>query len=510
MGNDYIILRPENGGILDVLRFLFLSPRELPFIEHPELVEGRADTIYRRWIITVSILVRKFLHLVAKPMALVGFCIEFMLNLLSDNRGIQGIIFRVLTGRGIIIPERNSETFISAIGHLDPRLDLVKTETNSLVQHVLNGDYSSGMSSFIQVGSRSCADVCMMASKLAYENEFFIRNVIADRWKMHFVEFLNCWNHSLEKKSTKAFIFCDKPVDAKLVVVAFRGTEPFDADDWSTDFDFSWYQMDPIGKVHAGFLEAMGLADRSNEQIFKTHLEPKADHDNAGLTDEYATEDEEKAVAYYSIRRKLSRLLEEHKDAKFIVTGHSLGGALAILFPAILLLHKKTELMEKLLAVYTFGQPRIGDKEFGEFMNMKLNKPVTRYLRVVYCNDIVPRMPYDDKLFLFKHFGMCLYYNSCYREKTVEEEPNRNFSVSYFIPNMINATWELVHSLIMGYTRGEDFKEGWFSLLFRFMGIFLPGISAHSPVNYVNAIRLGPALIDTLDCDSDMDRKVRN
>jgi hypothetical protein len=75
--------------------------------------------------------------------------------------------------------------------------------------------------------------------------------------------------------------------------------------------------------------------------------------------------------------------------------------------------------MENLLAVYTFGQPRIGDKEFGEFMNMKLNKPVTRYLRVVYCNNLFPRMPYDGKLFMFKHFGVCLYYNSCYKEKVL-------------------------------------------------------------------------------------------
>ena len=77
----------------------------------------------------------------------------------------------------------------------------------------------------------------------------------------------------------------------------------------------------------------------------------------------------------------------------------------------------------------------------------------------------------------------------------MEEEPNRNFSISYIVPNMINAIWELVHSLIMGYTREEDFKRGWFSLLFRSIGIFLPGVSAHCPVNYVNAIRRGTALI---------------
>jgi hypothetical protein len=71
---------------------------------------------------------------------------------------------------------------------------------------------------------------------------------------------------------------------------------------------------------------------------------------------------------------------------------------------------------------------------------------------------------------------------------------------------MITAMWELVHSLIMRYTKGEDFHEGWFALLFRFMGIFLPGISAHNPLNYVNAVRLGPAPIHTdLTVDSDIE-----
>ena len=69
----------------------------------------------------------------------------------------------------------------------------------------------------------------------------------------------------LQKKSTEAFIFCDKKVDAQLIVLAFRGTDPFDADDWETDFDFSWYEFNQIGKVRLGFLEALGLSNRSKK-----------------------------------------------------------------------------------------------------------------------------------------------------------------------------------------------------------------------------------------------------
>eukprot|EP01018_Ginkgo_biloba_P008004 Gb_19034 [translate_table: standard] len=503
MGHEYLVVHPDNGGILELLFFLLVRKRH-GFIECPEHIRPRQ--MDQRWAIEFSILVRKFLKFVAKPMAWVGICIEFILNLLSNNGGIIGILFKILKGEGINIPKRNTETFISAIGHLDGRLDLEELELNDAV---------NGRGLNVDVGSRYMADVCVMASKLAYENEFVIRNAVTERWKMHFVEFFNCWNKFLEKKSTQAFIFCDRAPNAKLVVIAFRGTEPFDADDWSTDFDLSLYKIDPIGSVHLGFLEAMGLADRSHKQSIENHLNP------IGNANEYSSgrppdvqEDDEKPLAYYAIRDKLEKLLEEHKDAKFVVTGHSLGGALAILFPAILLLHQKKPLLERLLGVYTFGQPRVGDQEMGNFMNTNLNEPIPRYFRVVYCNDIIPRLPYDNKMFMFKHFGVCLYYNSCYKLKIVEEEPNRNFSVLYFIPNLINAIWELVQSLIIRYTKGEAFKESWFSIFFSCLGLFLPGFSAHSPVNYVNAVRLGPSLLNArlrkVDGHSDIRRQMRH
>lgn len=108
-----------------------------------------------------------------------------------------------------------------------------------------------------------------------------------------------------------------------------------------------------------------------------------------------------------------------HPRAKFIVTGHSLGGALAILFPAILLFHEETEIMERLLAVYTFGQPRVGDAQLKRFMEAHVCHPVNKYFRIVYCNDLIPRIPYDDRMFLYKHFGVCHYYNCLFVEKVI-------------------------------------------------------------------------------------------
>ncbi|KAH9713945.1 triacylglycerol lipase OBL1 [Citrus sinensis] len=248
----------------------------------------------------------------------------------------------------------------------------------------------------MELVNRILMDLCIMASKLAYENAEVVRNVVVDHWKMHFVDFYNCWNGKME------------------------------------------------------------------------------------------------LTAYYAVKNKLKSLLEEHKKAKFVVTGHSLGGALAILFPTVLVLHDEMEIMHSLLGVYTFGQPRIGNERIGRFMKAHLESPVQKYFRVVYCNDMVPRLPYDDKTFSYKHFGVCLFYNSCYIEQKVDEEPNKNFfGLRYLIPVYLNALWELIRSLTMGYTHGPQYKEGWFSIFARILGLAFPGISAHCPTDYVNSVRLG-------------------
>lgn len=219
------------------------------------------------------------------------------------------------------------------------------------------------------------------------------------------------------------FMLCDKPVDANLILISFRGTEPFDADDWCTDFDYSWYEFPRLGKVHMGFLEALGLGNRENVDSFQSNLLMKnptgslegSKQEQSGT--DYVPPETGEFSAYYTVREKLKDLLREHKNAKFIVTGHSLGGALAILFPTVLVAQEENEIMQRLLGVYTFGQPRVGNRQLGRFMEAHLDSPQPRYFRVVYCNDLVPRLPYDDKTFLFKHFGECLYYNSSYVEQ---------------------------------------------------------------------------------------------
>ncbi len=130
----------------------------------------------------------------------------------------------------------------------------------------------------------------------------------------------------------------------------------------------------------------------------------------SGLSDEIIANDDQK-LAYDEITKKVAEIIHDNPDAKVFITGHSLGGALATLYGAMLFYNAEHEITDKLAAIYTFGQPRVGDKEFAKYGETHLKD---HYFRVVYCNDIVPRVPFDNEIFEYKHIGECSYYDSVY------------------------------------------------------------------------------------------------
>lgn len=73
------------------------------------------------------------------------------------------------------MPVRDSETFISAIGHLDGRVDLFKSSKE---------DNFEKKPWQLEMGDRALMDLCMMSSKLAYENAKVVRNVVQLYWKV--------------------------------------------------------------------------------------------------------------------------------------------------------------------------------------------------------------------------------------------------------------------------------------------------------------------------------------
>ncbi|OAO94337.1 hypothetical protein AXX17_AT5G40870 [Arabidopsis thaliana] len=294
--------------------------------------------------------------------------------------------------------------------------------------------------------------------------------------QMDLLGFYSCWNGYQKQRSTEVIVIKDTSTDPNLIIVSFRGTDPFDADDWCTDLDLSWYEVKNVGKIHGGFMKALGLQKEGWPK--EVNLDE--------------TQKDTTLYAYYTVRRHLKEILDQNPTCKFILTGHSLGGALAILFTAVLVMHDEEQMLERLEGVYTFGQPRVGDEEFGNFMKDSLKKFDVKYERYVYCNDMVPRLPFDDKTLMFKHFGACLYYDSFYKGKVEEEEPNKNyFNLVWVLPKIMNALWELIRSFVMPYWKGGEFREGWFLRCFRVAALLIPGLPAHFPNEYINVTLLG-------------------
>ncbi|XVF36289.1 hypothetical protein REPUB_Repub19eG0045300 [Reevesia pubescens] len=449
--DDYFLLNPKEASFFDICRLLFSSDLEnREFIDCP----GHQDKNFsRRWLIFVSVLVQKLFLFGTKPMALVGNALEMWLNLLSSNDSFFMVLLNIITGKW---PDKSSATYSSLLANADTRIELD--------HNIKPGD------------NKYKASLSMMAAKISYENEAFIKTKTTEQWKMKFLKFYSFQTDFQEGCSTQAFMLQDTRANPNLIVVAFRGTSPFVADDWRTDFDLSWYQLKNMGKAktHSGFMKALGLQK------------------NQGWPKEIQQGNDQHQFAYYTLRQKLRQVLQENQEAKFILTGHSLGGALAILFASVLMLHEEEWLLERLDGVYTFGQPRVGDEKFGEFMKEKLRKFDVKYFRFVYCNDMVPRIPFDDQTLLFKHFGTCLYFDSFYNGKVMLEEPNKNyFSLLWVLPQIMNAVWELIRGFIMPYWNGPDYKESWCLRMSRIIGFVVPGLSAHFPQDYVNSTRLG-------------------
>jgi hypothetical protein len=129
-------------------------------------------------------------------------------------------------------------------------------------------------------------------------------------------------------------------------VLAFRGTT--DIKDWLTDCKFLLRPaLDFEGKIHDGFYDAM-MDIQKDVGVLVT---------GAMMT----------------------------QPKPLFITGHSLGGALANLFANFLAGHNVN-----VQAVYTFGQPRVGDRKYAASYNSKLG---SRTYRLAYENDLVPHVP---------------------------------------------------------------------------------------------------------------------
>ncbi|KAJ1273260.1 hypothetical protein BS78_06G266000 [Paspalum vaginatum] len=453
--NDYMVLRPDRAGPVELLHLLF-SPK----VGRNRAVDCFTSTeirsFRRRLAIFLNLLLQVILLSLAGPLAALGAGVELVLNLV-DN---------VLHGK-MEYPDRSSPAYRSMTALIDRRVDLDR--------------------SMKPTDSRFDAALCVMASKLAYENEAFIRNVVTTHWqlmpehlaaRMEFVRFYNCWNEFQNAYTAQAFVLCDKPVDADVIVVAFRGTRPFDAARWCADLDPSWYKIPRLGRAHAAYTHALGAQRNIGWPKWVEHIKGKP----------------QKVYAYYTIRDAVKELLEANKTARLLVTGHGSGGALAVLFSAVLAYHKEKPVLDRLAGVYTFAQPRVGDALLAMLAERNLDRPKKRHFRVTYGDDSLLGLPNERSAVHFLHFGLRIHFDRSYELKVLRETPGESQtspSVLALVTSRINSAWELGRGVYLGYRRGAYFREGWLLLLMRVLALALPGLPVHRVQDYVNGVLLG-------------------
>ncbi|WP_327064288.1 lipase family protein [Kitasatospora sp. NBC_01302] len=154
----------------------------------------------------------------------------------------------------------------------------------------------------------------------------------------------------------------------RMIITAFRGTQPAEIRDWLSDAETPpWPGPAKTGYVHYGFAEAL-------ESIFP------------------------------SVRDALAELRTEGQSVWF--TGHSLGGALAMLAGARMSLEEPRLQAD---GVYTFGQPRTCDRILAAAFNKGFKD---RMYRFVNNNDIVPQLPPEP---VYTHVDNLRYIDSAGR-----------------------------------------------------------------------------------------------
>lgn len=140
---------------------------------------------------------------------------------------------------------------------------------------------------------------------------------------------------SFSENGTQAFLA--KKDASKMAVLSFRGTQLTDLRDIVTDLETRFYQENGI-KIHNGFHKA-----------------------------------------FKCVEDAVTSAVKEIDEYSLYVTGHSLGGALALIATRALN-------SDNLAACYTFGSPKVGTEEFGD----DIKPPI---YRIVNAYDIVPVSP---------------------------------------------------------------------------------------------------------------------
>ncbi len=263
-----------------------------------------------------------------------------------------------------------------------------------------------------------------LGSWLAYEGEAGILSTTKNSWK-----FTTCDFHSMD--NTECFVASSPQV----VLVAFRGTQQ--AGDWLINLNLATKRAS-YGYVHRGFYSA-----------------------------------------FHSVRNRLEQLLDGAvaRDKKVIITGHSLGGAVATIAAA------EWQGKYPVSGVYTYGQPAVGFTAFRSHMNITYG---ASYRRFVNDDDIVAQVPpgyrHAGKLFHFDSGSGVSHERSAEATSATDDTPTMTVEQFEGLRERMRTSTSLRDSTSERFAQAA-FQEG-----------FLPSFADHSMDRYLEKILIQSGL----------------
>jgi pimeloyl-ACP methyl ester carboxylesterase len=221
-------------------------------------------------------------------------------------------------------------------------------------------------------------------------------------------------------------------------IVVFRGTD--EIRDWLTNFDVRNVSLDH-GNVHSGFWNA-----------------------------------------YQELRSDIVSALNEHQPKHIWVTGHSLGGAMAVCCAYDL--EQTSEL--RINGLVTFGQPKLGDAKFAEHVDTVF---LGRYFAFSNDND-----PVVDLVPLCESCGSAIWFN---RSKIMRSPRKRvstgatygnsgsNEDNEFSLEVMSLDEFQKLRKKILAEKRPKETSSGQIVV-----GSSLPIIRDHDMANYIDKLRI--------------------
>ena len=254
-----------------------------------------------------------------------------------------------------------------------------------------------------------------VCSKLAYSNSETVESAIAGTMEFDDGEFL-------DMNDTQCFIGSSP----SFTLISFRGTESLR--DWLTDLNVVSIERE-YGRLHRGFFSA-----------------------------------------FEDVREQLEDRIRDAGSLPLMLTGHSLGGALATVAAA------EWHGMFDMQSIYTYGQPAIGKGSFGSFFEANLGDQL---FRIVNDDDVIARVPptYD-------HVGQL---------KHLDSDGNLHPATESFASQpsiMSEAEFDLLRAGLLrqrSFNRGYDLSRTESLGTSTTEGLF-PSVSDHSIDNYISNI----------------------